>query len=104
MRQRDLGELVGIVADPQTPGLQSHPVCWDNIDKEQAAIPGIRSQSWCEAVLILQGWGKGKYDIALSLSIGFQTARTGKFHSNTANWKPPQSLCQFLSKSDFGNL
>lgn len=85
MRQRDLGGLVDTVVDPQTPGLQSHPACWDSVDKEQPVTPGIRSQFWCEAVLIQKGRGRGKGNRAPSLSIGFQTARAGNFHSNTAN-------------------
>jgi len=100
LRQRDFWEFLDTARDTRTSGVRRFGTVLrgSSLQLQVSKVSnGVKLSSFGRA------GGKEKFNIPLSLSISFQTAGPGKFHSKTANWKSPQSLCQFLSKGDFGN-
>lgn len=102
MRQSDFGEFLGTASDTQTSGMWHFGTIFrrSSLQFQVSKVSnGVKLSSFGTA----RG-ERGKFNIPQSLSIFFQTAGPGKFHSKTANWKSPRSLWRFLSKGDFGNL
>lgn len=100
MRQRDFREFLGTASDTQTSGMQCFGTILRGISLQlqvSKVSNGVKLSSFGRAR------GREKFNILRSLSISFQIVGPGKFHSKTANWKSPQSLCRFLSKGGFGN-
>lgn len=101
MRQRDFREFLGTASDTQTSGMW----CFGTILRGSSLqLQVSKVSNGVKLFSFGRAEGREKFNIYLSLSISFQTAGPGKFHSKTANWKSPQPLCQFLSKGDFRNL